>query len=134
MGAVVTIVGGFIDGDADDVLGSLGIDILREHALVMDHFPSAGGDGKFYFALFCGGFRGTFLVFLGGLAFFIGFIRLFGGVFGGFFRLFGLVGGIFGVANKGGVFPAGLKITVEITFLGFFKLLFDAREALLTHF
>ena len=107
---VVAVVAGFVDGDADDVLGGLGVDILREHALVMNHFAFASGDGEVDLALFCLGLlRGGFGGFgLGGFLLFLG-----GVVFGWF------------VLDEISVFATRSKVGVEVALLGFFEAFFD---------
>ena len=110
--AVVAVVAGFVDGDADDVLSRLSVDVLRKHTLMMNHFPLAGGDGEVNLALFYFG--------LGGLGRFFGLIRL--------FLLFWLW--LFLVFDKIGVFTARGEVAVEIAFLSFFEAFFDIGETL----
>ena len=93
--AVVAVVARLVDGDADDVLSGLSVDVLAEHALVVHHLTFAGGDGEVDLAFFCLGLSDG--LFFGGL---FGL----GGVFGGF----GGLGGF--VFDKLGIFAARSEV------------------------
>ena len=96
--ATVAVVAGFVGGNTYDVLGSLLVDILRQHSLVLDHFAAGGGDGELRsgtlrscLSLFRGvfGVFGGFVIFAAGFEIGIEIARLeLGKIFQSFLALF----------------------------------------------